>query len=163
MIQKKLNTLRFVLASLNINLEDEEIDEEISYSLEKILESANNYDKIFLTETDSIYLVRDNDSCQRWKKIDDYWHRQPATKRLFFLNQENEKKLISELKEQDYLPFDLRGNIDLDLTKYAIGSYPLELGIEGFADPDMIEKGDRISIRLIGPFHLGHKITKIIK
>ena len=163
MIQKKLNTLRFVLASLNIDLEDEEIDEEISYSLEKILESANNCDKIFLTETESVYFVRDNDSCQRWKKIDDYWHRQPATKRLFFLNQENEKKLISELKEQDYLPFDLRGNIDLDLTEYAIGSYPLELGIEGFADPEILEEGDRISIRLIGPFHLGHKITKIIK
>ena len=163
MIQKKLNTLRFVLASLNIDLEDEEIDEEISYSLEKILESANDWDKIFLTETESVYFVRDNDSCQRWKKIDDYWHRQPATNRLFFLNQENEKKLISELKEQDYLPFDLRGNIDLDLTKYAIGSYPLELGIEGFADPEILEGDDRISIRLIGPFHLGHKITEIIK
>ena len=163
MIQKKLNTLRFVLASLNINLEDEEIEEGISYSLEKILESANDWDKIFLTETESVYLVSDNGGCQRWKKIDDYWHRQPATKRLFFLNQENEKKLISDLKEQDYLPFDLRGNIELDLTEYAIGSYPLELGIEGFADPEILEEGDRISIRLIGPFHLGHKITDIIK
>ena len=162
MIQKKLNTLRFVLASLNIDLEDEEIEEGISYSLEKILESPNDWDKIFLTETGSIYLSK-NGSCQRWKKIDDYWHRQPATKRLFFLNQENEKKLISDLKEQDYLPFDLRCNIELDLTEYAIGSYPLELGIEGFADPEILEEGDRISIRLIGPFHLGHKITEIIK
>lgn len=162
MIQKKLNTLRFVLASLNIDLEDEEIEEGISYSLEKILESPNDWDKIFLTETGSIYLSK-NGSCQRWKKIDDYWHRQPATKRLFFLNQENEKKLISELKEQGHLPFDLRGNIELDLTEYAIGSYPLELGIEGFADPEILEEGDRISIRLIGPFHLGHKITEIIK
>lgn len=162
MIQKKLNTLRFVLASLNIDLEDEELEEEISYSLEKILESANDWDKIFLTETGSIYLSK-NGSCQRWKKIDDYWHRQPATKRLFFLNKKNEKKLISELKEQDYFPFDLRGNIELDLTEYAIGSYPLELGIEGFADPEILEEGDRISIRLIGPFHLGHKITEIIK
>ena len=162
MIQKKLNTLRFVLASLNIDLDDEELEEGISYSLEKILNNPNDWDKIFLTETGSIYLSK-NGSCQRWKKIDDYWHRQPATKRLFFLNQENEKKLISELKEQGHLPFDLRGNIDLDLTEYAIGSYPLELGIEGFADPEILEEGDRISIRLIGPFHLGHKITEIIK
>jgi hypothetical protein len=163
MIQKKINALKVILASLDIDLEDEGLKYGMSFSLEKILESANNCDKIFLTETESVYLVRDSDGCQRWKKIDDCWYRQTKTERLFFLNQKNKRKLISELKDQNDIPLDLRGNIELDVTEYGVGTYPLELGIEGFTYPDMIEKGDRINIRLIAPFHLGHKITEIIK
>lgn len=163
MIQKRLNALKVILASLDIDLEDEEFKEGISSSLERILKNEVDSDKIFLTEKGSVYFAKSDGSCHRWKKVDNYWHSQPIMKRLFFLDKENERKLISQSKEQRDLPYDLRGNIELDLAECAVGSYPLELGAEGFADPDIQEEVGRIKIRLIGPFHLGHRIIEIIK
>ena len=163
MIKKKLNTLKIALASIGISLEEEtfeeeDSDDEISYSLDKILENSFDCDKIFLTETKSLYLVKKDGKCQRWKKIDNYWHRQPEMEKLYFLNKHNERKLISELKQQQYLPYDLRGEIELSLAGYDLDSYPLELGMVG-----LLEEDGKIKIKLIGPFHIGHKIVEIIK
>lgn len=164
MIKRKLNTLKIALASLGISLKEEDSDDEISYSLDKILEKSFDYDKIFLTETKSLYLVKKDGKCQRWKKIENYWHRQPEMEKLYFLNKHNEKKLISELKEQQHLPYDLRGEIELGLADYSLDNYPLELGMVGHgSSPEVIEEDGKIKIKLIGLFHMGHKIVEIIK
>lgn len=141
--------------------EEDEEDEEV-FSLDKILSNPDDYDKVFLTELSSLYLHKEDRGCQRWKKASDHWRRQPVMERLFFLNKEMKEKLMQEKASQQYLTFDERPWIALDLDDYVIGSYPLELGLKGLGISYRVD-GRKLNIKLNGPFHLGHSISEIIK
>ena len=166
-MNQRIKVLKIALASLDISLEEGFKDGK-SQSKEEILNNSQDYDKVFLTELGSIYLVKKDGKCQRWKKYYDedipYWRLEPETEKIYFLNDDNQIKLISEKKQQEYLSYDEMKDIELDLADYGLGGYPLELGIVGIrTSPRVIEERDKIKVKLNGPFHIGHKITKIIR
>lgn len=150
-----------IIASASLDSYYLEEDLEI-FNLDKILSNLDGYDKVFLTELGSLYLYKEDHGCQRWKKISDHWREQPVMEKLFFLNKEGQERLIQEGASQQYLPFDERPWITLDLGDYAIGSYPLELRTRGLGVSFKVE-GRQLNMKLNGPFHIGHKITEIIR
>lgn len=149
-------------SSYSTHLEEDSEEPLEVLNLDKILSNLDDYDKVFLTELGSLYLYKEDRGCQRWKKISDRWREQPVMERLFFLNKEMKEKLVQEMDSQQYLTFNERPWIALDLDDYVIGSYPLELGLRGLGISYRVD-GSKLNIKLNGPFHLGHSISEIIK
>lgn len=161
LIKRLMVNCKPIIASAS--LDSYYLEEEMEVlNLDKILSNLDGYDKAFLTELGSLYLYKENRGCQRWKKISDRWRGQPLMETLFFLNKEGQERLIQEGVSQQYLPFDERPWITLDLSDYVIGSYPLELMTSGLGVSFKAE-GHQLNMKLNGPFHIGHKIIEIIK
>lgn len=155
------------------------INEFIS-DIENKKELQEYFSKIFKTEKGSIYLIAEDGSCLRIKKhtgkTRDVFTRsefsfEPVTSHIHFINDQTRSKI-----EQMYAEGTLREGIkDIDIPTIPYDEitgnddvYPFDFGILNYVEEINTELEDNGNLKIKNEsfgsgFHLGHKITEIIK
>jgi len=164
-----------------MGIQDQETHKLIEGLVEKLEQKKERFRQVFETEQGSKYFVTQQGESVRIKRTNGERYAQgdlqPPTRKIFFIDQNEFDRLPDKRAEK------LR-DVKIRQAEYQEGAYPVELNIDGFGweivfeegeDPNgeryLVMKGsrpadheiDKSSDQLVGGFHMGHKITEIIK
>jgi hypothetical protein len=140
--------------------------------IEKLKREKDKFQHVFETESGSVYFVAQTGESIRFKNENGKIKDQPIVRKTFFISEEVSGELMKNRKNMDEY---LLSN-EITLCSFDLGTRPLEFWIIGF--PEIVYECSNGKLQIKGTkrddkekidkvfasgFHVGHKITNIIK
>ncbi|MEI6296887.1 MAG: hypothetical protein WCO84_04560 [bacterium] len=133
--------------------------------MQELLKSKEKFLNVFKTENGSLYFVVKSGQSLRFKKQEtgngDFETKiNPIMDKIFFIDEGE----VYEIMKEDKI--ELNEEKIIKIVKYGIGVRPFELNFykDRSTKMEIVEIGsDNILVKGFAPYHIGHKITEIIK